>query len=298
MEVLRMPELAHGERGFHHTVDSALEIFAACGISPHRITLRMAGRGLPSRWVVSQSPPAGAELGPGDIVVLDIAGTGYWHNLPVAFRDAGGEGQAGTREILSPVDDPYQKAAHWLREGARLFDIGPRNPEACARWMALFGLHAELWPEESWHTLAILLTSLQSLAGKEYGMRFALHHMLGLRLDGIRRSSRYRYLEDEQLTLLAMRMSRLGVDSIAGDRVEDVARLELVIGPVPLAQYYAFQEGQLKSMLESVLYLIVPFHQRYTVRWSVADRGRAPRLGQEKRNSRLGLNSYLGESAA
>jgi Type VI secretion, TssG/PASTA domain len=298
MALLRMPDLAHAERGFHHTVDSALETFAELGVSPHRITLRMAGRGMPSRQVVSQSPAAGAELQPGDTIVLDIAGTGYWHNLPTAFRDTGGESVAGTQEILSPIDDPYQKAAHWLREGARLFDISPRNPDACARWMALFGLSSAHWPQDSWHNLAILLPSLQALAGKEYGMRFALHHMLGLGLDSIRRRPGFRYLDDGQLSLLTERMSRLGVDTVLGDRIEDVARIEIVIGPVSVAQYYGFQQGPLKSMLESVLYLIVPCHQRYAVNWSVADRARAPRLGQEEMNSRLGLNSYLGVSAA
>ena len=297
MAASRMPDLAHGERGFHHTVDSALEILAELAVSPHRITLTMAGRGLPSRWVVSQSPAAGAPLGPGDTITLEIAGTGYWHSLPVAFWDAGSDGQPGTREILSAVDDPYQKAAHWLREGARLFDIGPRNLDACARWMALFGLNSEHWAPESWHTLAILLPSLQALAGKEYGMRFALHHMLGLPLEGVRRRPRKRYLEDEQLSLLAKRLSRLGVDSVLGDHIEDLSELELLIGPVPLAQFQTFQQGERKSLLEAVLYLILPCHQRYTVRWSVADRGKAPRLGQEERNARLGLNSYLGVDA-
>jgi hypothetical protein len=292
----RMPDLAHSQRGFHHTVDSALEIFAGLGVSPHRITLTMAGRGLPSRQVVSQWPAAGTLLGPGDTIVLEIAGIGYWHSLPVAFWDAGGEEQAGTREILSPIDDPYQKAAHWLREGARLFDIGPGNNDACARWIALFGLNPEHWPQDSWYPLAILLPSLQFLAGKEYGIRFALHHMLGLPLETIRRRPRYRYLEEEQLSLLGVRMSRLGVDLLAGDRMEDLARLELWIGPVPLARYFEFQEEDRKSMLEAVLYHIVPCHQRYVVRWSIADRGRAPRLGDEERNSRLGMNSYLGRN--
>ena len=298
MTEIRMPQLARPEHGFHHTVDSALEILAELGVSPHRITISMAGGGVPTRHVVAQSPPDGAPLGPGDTIRLEIAGTGYWHNLPVAFWDSGRDGEPGTREILSVIDDPYQKAAHWLREGARLFDIGPRNPEACARWISLFGLNPEHWPPESWHMLAILLPSLQALAGKEYGIRFALHHIVGLPLEEIRRRPRFRRLDEEQLSLLGTRLSRLGVDAIVGDQIEDLARLELLIGPVPLDRYYEFQEGERKALLEAVLYLMVPFHQRYTVRWSMADRARAPRLGEESRNSRLGLNSYMGASAA
>ena len=292
-----MPDLTQSQHGFHHTLDSALEIFAGLGVSANRITLRMAGRGLPSRWIVAQKPAAGKPLGPGETIELDVAGLGYFHNLPVAFWDSGGDAELGTREIVSPIDDPYQKAAHWLREGARLFDIGANNLDACARWIALFGLNPEHWPSGSWYSLAVLLPSLQSLAGKEYGMRFALHLMLGLPLESIRRQPKFRYLAEPALSLLGERMSRLGVDSIAGDRVEDLAQLTPVIGPVSLETFYGFQEEDKKALLDAVLYLIAPCHQRYRIAWSIEDRAKAPCLGVEARNSRLGLNSYLGASA-
>lgn len=290
----RMPNLFQSQHGFHHTVDSALEIFAGMGVSPNRITLRMAGRGFPTRWIASQKPAPGTALGLGEIIELEVAGLGYFNHLPVAFWDSGGESQVGTREIVSVLDDPYQKASHWLREGARLFDISPTNLDACARWIALFGLNPEHWPPDSWYHLAILLPSLQGLAAKEYGMRFALNLMLGLPLEAIRREKRFRYLAEPSRSLLANRMSRLGVDCIVGDRVEDLALLKLLIGPVPLETFYAFQEEKNKALLEAVLYLITPCHQRYQIAWSIQDRARAPRLGQEACNSRLGLNSYLG----
>lgn len=293
-----MPELAVSHYGFRHTLNSSLEIFASLNISPSRITLRMAGRGLPSRWVQSQKPAPGTPLTPGQEIELEIAGLGYFHSLPVACWDSGGEAEAGTREIVSVVDDAYQKASHWLHEGARLFDIGPNNPAACARWMALFGLNPEHWPQETWYRLAVLLPSLQSLAGKEYGMRFALHWMLDLPLETFKRKPRFRYLNEDQLSLLGDTSSRLGVDLIAGDRVEDLAHIEVVIGPVPLDTYYRFQEGDPLYLLNAVLYLLTPCHQRYSVAWSIEDRTKAPRLGVEELNSRLGLNSYLGASAA
>lgn len=289
-----MPHLASGFHGFHHTVDSALEVLANLGVSPHRVTIRMDGRGYPSRWVVAQRPAPGAPLDHGQTVELSVAGLGYFHNLPVCFWDTGGEMEMGTREIVGVIDDPYQKAAHWLREGARLFDISERNPDACARWISLFGLDAEHWPQDTWYRLAVLLPSLQALAGKERGIRFALHLLLGLPLDSIRRRKRLRYMNEDDLSLLGSRHTRLGVDSIAGDHIEDLAQLVLVVGPVPLETYYAFQEEDRRYLLNAVLYLTTTCHQRWTVEWQVEDRRRAPRLGVEAANARLGLNSYLG----
>ena len=216
----------------------------------------------------------------------------------MACWDTGGESEIGTREIVNVLDDPYQKAAHWLREGARLFDIGINNPDACARWIVLFGLNPEHWPQERWYNLAILLPSLQSLAGKEFGIRFALHWMLGLPLEKLRRKQRFRFLQEEQTSLLSERMGRLGVDLIVGDRVEDLAQVDVVIGPVKLDQFYEFQEPDKKYLLDAVLYLMAPCHQRYTVAFSIEDRTKAPRLGVEHLNSRLGLNAYLGASTA
>ena len=294
---LVMPDLASSFHGFHHTVDSALEVLSNMGISAGRITLEMDGPGYPSRWVVAQSPPAGAPLGPGDAIRLRIAGLGYFHHLPVAFWDTGGEAEIGTREIVSVVDDPFQKAAHWLREGARLFDISERNLDACARWISLFGLDPEVWPQELWFRLSLLLPSLQSLAGKEHGIRFALQLLLGLPLEKIRRRPRVRYLAEEDLRLLGEAHSRLGVDFALGDHVEDLAQLVLVIGPVPLETYYRFQQEDQRYLLHATLYLVTTCHQNWSVEWRVADRRRAPRLGVEALNSRLGLNTHLGALA-
>jgi hypothetical protein len=289
-----MPNLAQSQAGFHHTVDSALEILYSMNVSATRISLSMAGKGMPSRWVVSQSPAPGTPLGPGQTIQIEVAGLGYFHNLPVALWDAGGESEAGTREILSAIDDPYQKAVHWLREGARLFDISRTNLDACARWIALFGLNPEEWPSETWYSLAILLPSLQSLAGKERGMRFALHLLLDLPLEKITRHSQFRHMEKEELSLVAERFGRVGVDLIVGDRVEDLAVLKVWLGPVSLETYYAFQKDDKKALLDAVMYLICPCHQRYRVAWSVQDRAKPPRLGIEVDNGRLGVNTHLG----
>ncbi len=295
---LVMPDLSSSFHGFHHTVDSALEVLSNLGVSPGRITIAMDGPGYPSRWVVSQSPAAGAELRPGDAIQLRVAGLGYFHHLPVPFWDSGGEAEIGTREIVSVIDDPFQKAAHWLREGARLFDISERNYDACARWIALFGLDPEQWPQELWFRLSLLLPSLQSLAGKEHGIRFALQLLLDLPLEAIRRKPRVRYLAEEDLSLLGEAHNRLGVDCALGDHIEDLAQMVLVIGPVPLETYYKFQQEEQSYLLNATLWLVTTCHQKWTVEWSVADRRRAPRLGVEALNSRLGLNAWLGAAAA
>jgi len=290
----RTPNFSHPSHGFHHTVDSALDILFGLGVSPSRISIRMAGRGWPSYWVVDQVPPAGTALGPDVNVSLSVAGLGFFHALPVGMWDKGGEAELGTQEIVELFDDPIQKAAHWIREGARLFDIGLDNYPACSRWISLFGLNPDDWPTENWYNLALLLPTLQRLAGKEEGIRFALQLLFDLPLKELRRSPAYSYMDDEHLTLLARKASRLGVDCIVGDRVENVARLTVVIGPVPLNTYYNFREPENQRRLDSLLSLCMTCYQGYRISWLVLYPERAPHLGYEHENARLGINSHLG----
>src|SRR5215469_3024267 len=156
-----MPDFSHSFYGFRHTVDSALEILSSLGLPPERISLRLAAPGLPSRWIRDQSPAPGAMVFPDTLVTLSIAGTGFFHHLPVGMRESGGEQEPGTGEVFEPLDDPLLKARHWVYEGATLFDISPDNPEACARWIEVFGLNPNQWPEEQLYPLALLLPSLQ-----------------------------------------------------------------------------------------------------------------------------------------
>lgn len=289
-----MPDLSHGFHGFHHTLDSALAILSDLHIPAARVNIRMAGRGYPTRWVVEQNPPAGSDLHPGATVSLDIAGTGFFHALPVGMWDQGGEAEPGTREIVELLDDPLEKAGHWLREGARLFDIQAGDPRACARWMGLFGLVPEDWPQELWYRLALLLPNLQSLAGKEFGIRFALDLLLGLPLREIRRAPMFQYFGEDQLSRLGGNFGRLGVDLVVGAKAEDLARLTLVVGPVELDAYYEFLEPEKKNLLQAVLDLVCSSYQTRAVQWLVLDAAKPPRLGMERDNSRLGINSYLG----
>jgi len=289
-----MPDFSTPYRGFHHTVDSALEVLFRLGVSPSRITLRMEGRGYPSHQVVSQRPPAGSPLPPGQSIVLSVAGLGFFHSLPAGMWDKGGEAEAGTQEIVEVLDDPIQKAAHWVRDGACLFDVHPDNPDACARWIRLFGLSPEEWPREVWYDLSLLLPSVHRLAGKDIGIRLALQIVLKMPLHEIRRKRAHSYMDDDDLSLLGGASSRLGVDSILGDRIETVSRLILVIGPVPLTTHDRYQREDDARVLDSVIRLCLPMHHSYRIFWRVQNPGDGPRLGLAEQNSVLGVNTYLG----
>lgn len=291
----RMPDLSHAFSGFHHTLDSALSILCELNVPLDRVTVRMEGKGYPTRWIVQQTPPPGSKIDAGTTIELTVAGLGYFHALPVGMWDKGGEAEPGTQEILELLDDPIQKAAYWIREGARLFDIHPDHPAACARWMALFGVVPDDWPHDMWYRLALLLPSLQSLAGTERGVRFSLDLLLGLPVKEIRRSPSFRYIQEDDLSRVARHHTRLSVDSIVGDRKEELAKLTLVLGPVTLDTYFEFQEEPKRKLLESVLGLVATCYQKHTIAWDVKDRTRAPRLNFAKQNSILGINSHLGE---
>jgi hypothetical protein len=290
----RMPDLARSTHAYHHTLDSALETLYQLNISPFRITIRMTASGLPEGWVVRQSPAPGAPLTDGDLVTLWISGAGIFRALPAPMWDKGNESEPGTEELIELYDDPLEKARHWLREGAKLFDISPDNLAACARWIALFGWTKDEWPVESWYPLALLLPHLQELAGKERGFRTALELLAGLPVEQIKRAPAYSLLAREAASLVAERSSRLGIDLIVGDRKEDLAEITIVVGPVPLDRYYEFQRPDRRAYLEAVLRLVKPMDQSYKIAWSVLDRKRAPRLGSAHENACLGINSHLG----
>lgn len=291
---LKMPCFESGCFGFHHTVDSALQVLAKMGVSPARISLSMAGRGYPSRWVVAQAPKPGGELGSGVTVKLSIAGLGYFHALPVGMWDKGGESTPGTQEILEVVDDPLQKASHWVREGARLFDLLPENFEACSRWITLFGLNPNDWPPETWYNLSLLLPSMQEMAATEHGISLAFQLLLQLPVKEVRHLPAFRSLPEKEYSLLGDRFFRLGVDYILGDAVEDLAGTRLVVGPISLEDYYTYQQPEKKRLVTSVLDLCTSTERKCWISWLVKDQAKAPRLGFEVENARLGINSHLG----
>jgi hypothetical protein len=289
-----MPDLAHSFYGFHHTVHSALKVLSALAVPSSRITLRMAGAGGPAAQIVRQSPAAGTPLFEDTHITLHISGVGFSHALPVAMWQRGTDEGPGTMDILELLDDPLQKCLHWVREGARLFAASPDDPAACARWISLFGLSPEQWPAECLYPVALILPSLHRLAGTEAGIRLALDLVLHLPLKELRPKRGYRYIKKDEGTVLGARSNSLSVDCVLGDRCEDAGGVELMLGPVDLETYYEFSEPDGEALLGKTLRLVMPCHGETTVSWIVADPGKFPVLGVARRNSLLGVNTYLG----
>lgn len=289
-----MPDFSHGFYGFRHTLDSALKVLEVLQVPKARINVQVTGVGSTPRWIAQQTPPPGTPLFEDTRITLHVAGRGFCRHLPVAMWHKGDEEGLGTTEIFELLDDPLQKALYWIREGARLFDISASNPDACARWISLFGLNSEQWPVSHLYPVASLLPSLARLAGTENGVRLALDVVLQLPLSGMRPLQAYRYLEEDDLSLLGTRANRLSLDYILSDRFEDAGSFELIIGPVDLESYYEFKEPEGNALLQQTLRLVMPSYSRWSVSWVVADPTQYPRLGIARQNSLLGLNSYLG----
>jgi hypothetical protein len=292
-----MPDLASPHFHFHHTLHSALEVLARLGISGPRITIRVAGPGFKPDWIVAQEPAAGTPLRPDEVVHLSIAGLGFFHQLPVGMWERSRDGEIGTRELVELFDDPYQKARHWIREGARVFDLHPDNLGACSKWLSLFGLNADDWPAAMWYELALLAPELFRSAGRAEGLRKALKQLLDLDTLEIRLRADWLRLPQAELSLLGARSSELGVDTILGDKLENGQAWDIRVGPVTLAKYDAMQTPQNQSLLHQVVKMCVLMTQRYDISWAVLDPDRPPRLGFMEQNACLGVNSWMGPVA-
>lgn len=291
-----MPNFVTGNHAHRHSLDSALLSLQARGVSPQRITLRRVGlQATPTGTIVRQAPAPGTPLTPGTPVELDVSGTGFVHALPTGMWDSGGEREAGTREILQVVDDPLEKLRHWFYEGAPLFRIGPDAPDACARWLSLFGIDAELWPRSAWYPLASVVAQIPQLSCSENGCCFLLEILLGLRVNSLSYRPSQSILPKESLSRLDYRASRLGMDLLLGDGAEDLAVLQVEVGPATLADYERFEEtAEGRTLLRRVLDLILPVSTIFEVRWLVEDLRQAPRLGFAQHNARLGINTHMG----
>ena len=295
---LRMPDFATGTFAHRHTVHSALTSLAAMGLAAHRIQLRRSGReALPAGTVVRQRPAPGTLIDAATVIELHVAGLGFMHSLPVGMWDSGGESAMGTRELLELFDDPMEKLRHWFHEGAPLFRIAPGDPAACARWLALFGVRAEDWPRPLWYRLASLIASMPQLSCSEAGCAFVLDVLLGLPVLSFTRHRSFTVVGRPLTSTLAGRSSRLGVDLVMGDQVEDLAVLSIEIGPVPLStyeQYTAKEEGV--ALLAQTLAMVMPASTSFDLKWSVLDQSRSPRLGLADHNARLGINTHMGSA--
>lgn len=288
-----MPDFVSGTHAFRHNLHTALACLARLHVPVSRIHIKPAGlQGVAPGTVVKQIPEAGTLLN-GNIY-LEVAGTGFYHDLPVAMWDSGGEVEPGTREILEPLDDPLQKLAHWIYEGASLLRLAPGNLAAAARWIAFFGLTPEEWPREYWYNLALLLLELPAIAGSEKAIALALDRVFDLPVSSITFRSSLAVLKDSVRTQLGRKSCRLGMDFIVGDAFQDLAHIRIEIGPVPLSRYEEYFGGSRRKLLDRLMDLILPVYMDYELHWVVLDPKQPPRLGIAEQNCRLQINSYLG----
>ena len=290
------PDLIHSRHGFHHTIDSALLTLLRLGVGAERITISKAGRGWARSRVIEQQPAAGAPLTPEMVVELTVEGDSMFHHLPVGMREASREGEIGTREMVSIFDDAVEKAAVHMRLGGLFFDVRPENPGGCARWIRLFGVQPEDWPKEKWYKLAVLLPCLRYLTGRESGLRLTMRLLLDLEIAAISWRQRRTLMDAQDRSQLGAAMSRLGVDLIVGDGIDDEALMEITLRAETLEKFRLRQTDEGQKRINQVMRLVAPYHWVYRFKWLIGDVTRAPRLGIETENSVLGVNSHLGSS--
>jgi predicted component of type VI protein secretion system len=211
------------------------------------------------------------------------------------MRESGGEVEMGTREICHVFDDPIQKAAHWFRAGAPLFEIGPGREAPCRRWLSLFGIAHEEWPTELLYPLSVLAPTLSRMAGREIGIRFAFLAIFGIAVNAIRQKRSYRFLDQDQHSSFGARYCRIGRDFVTGDRLQDWNSITVRLGPVTLDRYEWFNTPEGKRLVELTGALCMGAYQIYSIEWLVGDATRPPRLAQPAENSRLGLNFHMGK---
>jgi hypothetical protein len=291
-----MPDVIQPRHGYHHTIDSALLTLLRMGVGTDRITIRKAGRGWGRSRVIGQQPAAGAPLTQEMVVELTVEGDGMFYHLPVGMREASRDGEIATRELVSIFDDAVEKAAVYMRLGGPFFNVRPENPGGCARWIKLFGIEPEDWLKEKWYKLAILLPCLRYLTGRESGLRLSMRMLLDLEIASISWRPRRTLMDASDRSLLGSRDSRLGVDLIVGDGIDDEALMEITLRAETLEKFRRHQTNEGQKRINQVMRLVAPYHWVYRFKWLIGDIDRAPRLGEEIENAVLGVNSHLGSS--
>lgn len=301
-----MPDFSHAHHGSRHDLASALAALDALGVPAGDITVRMESPWRPDSGqetaptkpplVTGQEPAAGQPIDPSTPVALTVAGRSLLESLPWPMWDHGPPDEIGTDDILGVLDDPFQKAWNWVREGAPYFDLRRGNPDGCGRWIRLFGIDPETFPPDKWYDLAVLLPHLHRLAGREEGLRRVCRDLLDLEIARIRYWPRYLSLEREERSYLGGPGSRLGIDAVAGCWIEDGRTWILEFGPLRLERYHEMSREH--ERIEAALRLCIPIGQDYHYSFLVLDAAKSPQLGPDGvRNTVLGVNSYLGGEA-
>jgi hypothetical protein len=280
--------------GYRHTIDSAFVSLLALGIDPDRVTFRKAGRGWTAGRIVSHERGAGRAAGTPDDIVLNVAGDGLFDRLPTALRDRGTAAEPGLDTLLLAFDDPAEKASWYARQGGLYFDLRPGNPTGCARWIRLFGIQPEQWPTDSWYTLARFLPLLHRVSGQETGLRLGLKLLADLDIARFEWAWQRTALSTDGLTRMGEAATRLGVDFVVGQTLEDESVLKIVFGPMRVADYRRYQTKEMQRRIGLIFDLVFPCHLIRHVDWLVGNPDFKPRLATDEDNAVLGINMHLG----
>ena len=278
-----MPDFVRPRRGARHTVDTALRALRRLGVDAARIRIESAGPGWTSGSVLRQSPPAGTLLGTGDAVVLAVAGPGALETLPYAMRDTASDDGFGIDALMGLFDDPVHKLRHHLRAGGEFFALRDGDLVVARRWIEqVFQLDPTRWSSVRWPALVRLLAALHRTAGRERGLALALRLVHGLPLAEVRAARETVPVPAGEQLALGRAASRLGVDTLLGGRVLDVAALEITIGPVRLSGYLAHTAEALTAERRALYELVLPAHlvSHVRERWIVGDPAAPSRLGR------------------
>lgn len=290
-----MPDLAGVRRTARHRVDSALLTLLRLGVDFGRIVLEAAGPGDSAGAVVAQDPPPGTPLTPVSRIALRVGGSGALDLMPFPLRDES-ETEFRADRLFAIFDNPALKLGFFLRQGGAYLALHPDEPLTARRWLEdLFSVSADPWPAERWHALARLVPRLHALGGTAAAVRVAMGAIFDLPVAEVRVARRVVPVAAPAVMRLGSRNGRLGFDALLGGGIIGDARIEIVYGPLTLAQWRRHATPAAARERAALFPYILPAHLAVVVeRWRVGDAAAGTRLDDAAMPALLGVNAYLG----
>lgn len=290
-----MPDLAGVRRTARHRVDSALLTLLRLGVDFGRIVLEAAGPGDSAGAVVAQDPPPGTPLTPVSRIALTVGGSGALDLMPFPLRDES-ETEFRADRLFAIFDNPALKLGFFLRQGGAYLALHPDEPLTARRWLEdLFSVSADPWPAERWHALARLVPRLHALGGTAAAVRVAMGAIFDLPVAEVRVARRVVPVAAPAVMRLGSRNGRLGFDALLGGGIIGDARIEIVYGPLTLAQWRRHATPAAARERAALFPYILPAHLAVVVeRWRVGDAAAGTRLDDAAMPALLGVNAYLG----
>jgi hypothetical protein len=294
-EPVMMPDLAGVRRTARHRVDSALLTLLRLGVDFGRIVLEAAGPGDSAGAVVAQDPPPGTPLTPVSRIALTVGGSGALDLMPFPLRDES-ETEFRADRLFAIFDNPALKLGFFLRQGGAYLALHPDEPLTARRWLEdLFSVSADPWPAERWHALARLVPRLHALGGTAAAVRVAMGAIFDLPVAEVRVARRVVPVAAPAVMRLGSRNGRLGFDAVLGGGIIGDARIEIVYGPLTLAQWRRHATPAAARERAALFPYILPAHLAVVVeRWRVGDAAAGTRLDDAAMPALLGVNAYLG----